>query len=283
MAPSLHSTLSSSDEDLFEMPKNSTSKFSPNFEKHTESTYTMRQPEQIPLRNGKRSQGHSSPSSTSFSNNNNLSKCVKITRQLDSSEDEPISIMPKKKERKPVRKKRTRKKVEGEDEDPTPPSKKKAKTSSKKTSSKKTSKKKSAKPRKTYEMPGQKKDTPHELDGGRIFYESLRKQIPASKIAEEYLLRHGLLPRKEAQKIVDKMEKTKQEKKSYTRKSISPRKTTSRKSRSVRKRKNSKASKNGKLSKKGKETKARNRVKRKKKFEKLLESSEDEPLVFKKR
>jgi len=39
--------------------------------------------------------------------------------------------------------------------------------------------------KKGYVMPGQKKDTPGELDGGRIFYESLRKQNPKSKMAEE--------------------------------------------------------------------------------------------------
>jgi len=45
--------------------------------------------------------------------------------------------------------------------------------------------------KKTYDKPGQKKDTPGELDGGRIFYESLRKQNPKSKIAEDYLLKQA--------------------------------------------------------------------------------------------
>jgi len=59
-------------------------------------------------------------------------------------------------------------------------------------------------------MPGQKKDTPGELDGGRIFYESLRKQNPKSKMAEEYLLKHGLLPYDEAAGIMAVQQKNKQ-------------------------------------------------------------------------
>jgi len=63
--------------------------------------------------------------------------------------------------------------------------------------------------KKTYDKPGQKKDTPGELDGGRIFYESLRKQNPKSKIAEDYLLKHGLLTYDEATAIVALQQKTK--------------------------------------------------------------------------
>jgi len=72
--------------------------------------------------------------------------------------------------------------------------------------------KSSSQKKKTYEMPGQKKDTPHELDGSRIFYQSLRKQIPESKMAEEFLLSVGLLPRHIALKIVERKERTKKKK-----------------------------------------------------------------------
>jgi len=63
--------------------------------------------------------------------------------------------------------------------------------------------------KKVYDMPGQKKDTPGELDGGRIFYESLRKQKPKSKMAEDYLLKHGLLTYDEATAIVAVQQKSK--------------------------------------------------------------------------
>jgi len=63
------------------------------------------------------------------------------------------------------------------------------KTANRQKNTKKVSKRKqtasSKSSKKGYTMPGQKKDTPGELDGGRIFYESLRKQNPKSKMAEE--------------------------------------------------------------------------------------------------
>merc|ERR1719229_1178935 len=63
--------------------------------------------------------------------------------------------------------------------------------------------------KKVYEMPGQKKDTPPELDGARIFYESLLKQNPDSKMAVEYLLKFGLLPRERAEKEVASQDRAK--------------------------------------------------------------------------
>eukprot|EP00495_Collosphaeridae_sp_1-RS-2012_P002604 TRINITY_DN2224_c0_g1_i1.p1 TRINITY_DN2224_c0_g1~~TRINITY_DN2224_c0_g1_i1.p1 ORF type:complete len:136 (-),score=36.84 TRINITY_DN2224_c0_g1_i1:64-471(-) len=49
--------------------------------------------------------------------------------------------------------------------------------------------------------PGQTKLPPSELSGARIFYVSLRKQNPKSKMAEAYVVKHSLLPRKEAELI----------------------------------------------------------------------------------
>merc|ERR1712062_209454 len=63
--------------------------------------------------------------------------------------------------------------------------------------------------RKVYEMPGQKKDTPSELNGLRIFYESTLEQRPDSKMAKTWLLTHGLLPRHTAEKMVNELQKKK--------------------------------------------------------------------------
>jgi len=62
-------------------------------------------------------------------------------------------------------------------------------------------------------MPGQKKDTPDELDGGRIFYETLKTQIPESEMATEWLLKFGLLPIEEATKIMEERERNKEKEK----------------------------------------------------------------------
>ena len=45
--------------------------------------------------------------------------------------------------------------------------------------------------RKDY-MTGQKYQTPEEGDSLRIFYESLLRQRPESKLAEKWILEHGL-------------------------------------------------------------------------------------------
>jgi len=41
-------------------------------------------------------------------------------------------------------------------------------------------------------MPGQRYPTPEEGDSLRIFYESLYRQRPESRLAEKWLLEHGL-------------------------------------------------------------------------------------------
>jgi len=90
------------------------------------------------------------------------------------------------------------------------PSKKRAvKAKPKKKAKRKIAPSKSSKSKKVYDMPGQKKDTPNELNGARIFYESLRQQNPKSQMAEEYLLKFGLLPYEEAAAIVKAQQKLK--------------------------------------------------------------------------
>jgi len=145
----------------------------------------------------------------SIVNQEHISKPPAAT-QTDSSEDEPISIPSKSKERGSAFKDACSGAESESDDEPisiyTKNKQKKAKT--KKISSKKNS----ACPKRTkkeYDMPGQKKDTPGELDGGRIFYESLRQQNPKSKMAEEYLLKHGLLTYDEAVAIMQSQMKSK--------------------------------------------------------------------------
>ena len=60
------------------------------------------------------------------------------------------------------------------------------------------------KAKKVYDLPGQKKDPPEEGDSLRKFYVSLRKQIPESVMAEQWLVEHGLLPADEAAKAYKK-------------------------------------------------------------------------------
>jgi len=284
-------SISSSDEELPLMPKVpgggvSEPIISP--KEFIDSPVTVSKPDQIPRVNGNISELGSSEVLSSTPKNNRSSKRVISTPAEESSEDELIPTVTKGKST-PTRKKRSRELLEGKDEDLNTPSKKSAKTPKKKST------KKTAKPKKTWEMPGQKKDTPHELDGGRIFYESLRKQKPESKMAEEYMLRHGLLPRQEAQMLVDKMVKIKEDIKqkkaaSSTKKTKSPKspkKVTRRRRRSSKKTKSvlrmkAKDCKKAKKSRKGKnDTKVKSRRKRKKTLSE--ESSEDEPLMVKKR
>jgi len=112
------------------------------------------------------------------------SKPSKSTPSDSESDDEPISISSKKKV------------------GIAPSGNSKSQVNSKKRSPKK-KKGSSKRPKKVYDMPGQKKDKPGELNGARIFYESLREQIPESKMAEEYLLKYGLLSFEEASAIVE--------------------------------------------------------------------------------
>ena len=54
-------------------------------------------------------------------------------------------------------------------------------------------------------MPGQTKATPEENEPLRIFYESLNRQKPTSKMAEQFCLEHGLLPLEKAQEVYDRI------------------------------------------------------------------------------
>lgn len=109
-------------------------------------------------------------------------------------------------------------------------------------------------------MPGQKKDTPSELCGGRIFYETLKVQIPESQIAAEYLLKYGLLPREEATRMVEELEKIKQKNTAKTKKATpSKQKRAKPKKRRARARK-SKSSKSKKKIKTKKKSKAKIRL-----------------------
>jgi len=112
------------------------------------------------------------------------SKPSKSAPSDSDSDDEPIAFTSKKKAGNP------------------PSGVSKSKVNSKKCSTKKKMAA-SKRPKKVYEMPGQKKDKPDELNGARIFYESLREQIPDSQMAEEYLLKYGLLSLEEATVIVE--------------------------------------------------------------------------------
>ncbi|KAK9839457.1 hypothetical protein WJX81_003542 [Elliptochloris bilobata] len=56
--------------------------------------------------------------------------------------------------------------------------------------------------RKVYDMPGQTKPTPDELDPLRKFYTSTLEQLPGSEMAKRWLLQHGLLLREEAEELV---------------------------------------------------------------------------------
>ena len=78
--------------------------------------------------------------------------------------------------------------------------------------------------KKEYKMPGQKRDTPDEVrpcapaalaarspcsraaaaqtNPSRKFYSSLREQLPGSRMAEEWLLNHGLLSQEEAEEAL---------------------------------------------------------------------------------
>eukprot|EP00959_Pyramimonas_sp_CCMP1952_P259063 5416162-Pyramimonas_sp.AAC.1 len=52
--------------------------------------------------------------------------------------------------------------------------------------------------KKTYDLPGQKRDPPDENDSQRKFYVSLRQQKPSSEMAEVWCMEHGLLDEDEA-------------------------------------------------------------------------------------
>jgi len=145
---------------------------------------------------------------------------------------------------------------------------------------------KSSKSKKVYAMPGQKKDTPGELNGARIFYESLRQQNPNSKMAEEYLLKYGLLPYKEAAAIVKAQQELKGKAKSATKKKSNVEKSST-KTKGAKTKKKSKAKlKSGKSKSTKKKAKGEGRKKdtKKKNTKKALqlssnESSSDESMI----
>jgi len=65
------------------------------------------------------------------------------------------------------------------------------------------------KERKTYDLPGQKRDPPDENDSQRKFYCSLREQNPSSEMAEVWMMEYGLLSAEEAKKAYDSVVKRK--------------------------------------------------------------------------
>jgi len=276
---------SSSDEELFIIPPTIQKSFTspmPGVNGHV-APVTLKQPATIRQINGKRyEQTEPESSSSPVKPSSSHKRIAKSLAPLESSsEDEPI-VAPKKKKYQ-SKKKRSRK--QDDDEPITPRKKKTKKTKENAETTKKKAKptKRTKKPKKVYEMPGQKKDTPHELDGGRIFYESLRKQIPTSKMAEEYLLRHGLLPKEEAEKVVERMEEAKIKKSGSTKTSaIKGRRTNSNSGRNATKSKKKStkttAKRSRRTSKRGSTIKGK---KRKKKIQIMSgESSDDELLML---
>ncbi|KAL9225766.1 hypothetical protein vseg_001654 [Gypsophila vaccaria] len=59
-------------------------------------------------------------------------------------------------------------------------------------------------PKKVYDLPGQKRDPPEERDPLRIFYETLYQQKPSSELAAVWMMESGLLPVEEAKKVYEK-------------------------------------------------------------------------------
>ena len=64
------------------------------------------------------------------------------------------------------------------------------------------------KEKRVFQMPGQSMATPVEKDSARVFYGSLRQQIPGSAMAEVWLYKRGLLPLEDAQRIFDSKKKS---------------------------------------------------------------------------
>ncbi|KAG7029719.1 hypothetical protein SDJN02_08061 [Cucurbita argyrosperma subsp. argyrosperma] len=70
--------------------------------------------------------------------------------------------------------------------------------------------------KKVYNLPGQKCDPPEEREPLRIFYESLSKQIPASEMAEFWMMEHGMLSPEKAKKAYEKKLRRQKEQRSGT-------------------------------------------------------------------
>ncbi|OMP02109.1 hypothetical protein CCACVL1_02923, partial [Corchorus capsularis] len=65
--------------------------------------------------------------------------------------------------------------------------------------------------KKVYTLAGQKHDPPEEREPLRIFYESLSKQIPASEMAEFWMMEHGLLSPERARRAYEKKQRRQKE------------------------------------------------------------------------
>ena len=74
-----------------------------------------------------------------------------------------------------------------------------------KPATKKETPKKSQPEVKSDRLPGQKHDTPEEGDGSRIFYESLLRQNPDSKMAMKWCVENGVLDESTAKKFIAKL------------------------------------------------------------------------------
>eukprot|EP00240_Pyramimonas_obovata_P006998 CAMPEP_0118929846 /NCGR_PEP_ID=MMETSP1169-20130426/6726_1 /TAXON_ID=36882 /ORGANISM="Pyramimonas obovata, Strain CCMP722" /LENGTH=180 /DNA_ID=CAMNT_0006872107 /DNA_START=130 /DNA_END=672 /DNA_ORIENTATION=- len=112
---------------------------------------------------------------------------------------------PKKAVKKVVKKETTPGSAKSKSKASTPTSK----TTVKKETGKATTTPSEPKVKKTYELPGQKRDPPDENDSQRKFYVSLREQKPSSEMAEVWCMEHGLLSAEEAKKAFDAMNKRK--------------------------------------------------------------------------
>ncbi|KAG0578968.1 hypothetical protein KC19_4G063400 [Ceratodon purpureus] len=61
--------------------------------------------------------------------------------------------------------------------------------------------------KKMYSLPGQRHDPPEDRDPLRIFYSTLRDQMPESEMAEIWLMEYGLLPQDEAKKALERKQR----------------------------------------------------------------------------
>merc|ERR1712228_965922 len=67
--------------------------------------------------------------------------------------------------------------------------------------------------KKTYKKAGQKKDTPGDMNGNFIFYDSLFKERPNSQMAQIWLMEHGCFSDKKQLALAKKFGKTQSAKK----------------------------------------------------------------------
>ena len=91
--------------------------------------------------------------------------------------------------------------------------------------------KKEVKKRATFDLPGQKKETPDELNSLRMFHEAAYKEFPDCESSEKWLLQHGLIPKAQAIKLAVKYaprrsNTTKKKKKTTTTSTKKKKKTT---------------------------------------------------------